>query len=171
MHDDSCELCGTAREARLREAGRRTKMLTDIRSHGYHKVGVFSEDEEESEFAYTVGMFHTYRHPELVVFGMSVEEEFAILDRVRDLVADGATFSHESKSTDVLSGSSVIFLDVSREEYDEYLVQAENFYRSDDFPALLISWPNAEGIFPWEIAAPGWLTQKQPAVWSATPSS
>lgn len=57
MHDESCELCGTAREAGLRKAGRRVEMLTSIRHDGYNKIGVFSETEGESEFSYTVGLW------------------------------------------------------------------------------------------------------------------
>jgi hypothetical protein len=165
QHDGSCELCGTAREAKLREKGLNVVMLTDIRREGYHKISVFSEVEGEPEFSYTVGLFHTYKHPELVIFGLSIEVELAILDTVHDLVAGGTRFMHGNSSSEVLDGASVVFLEFSRTEYDEYLGQAENFYRSDDFPVLMLTWPDRDGVFPWMNGAAEWLTQQQPALW------
>jgi hypothetical protein len=170
MHDDSCELCGVAREAKLREAGRNVKLLTNIRQDGYHKVGVFSDTPDTPDYAYTIGMFHTYKHPELVVFGLEIETEFAILDTVKDLVAAGTTFIDGDQSTDVLEGLSVRFLRFSNEKYDEYLGQAENFYRSNSYPVLVVTWPDGSGNFPWESQSPDWLLQRQPRVWSDIPS-
>ena len=169
-HDESCELCGTARESKLRQAGRQVEMLNNVQRHGYHKVGVFAETVADPEFAYTVGLFHTLSHPEIVIFGLEIETEFAILDTVQDLVAAGASFSDGSRSTEVLDGVSVVFLEFSRNHYEEYLGQAQNFYRSDDFPVLMLTWPDRDGLFPWMGGAAEWLTQRQPALWSMAPS-
>jgi hypothetical protein len=170
MHEESCELCGTAREANLREKGRRVEMLTDIRRDGYHKIGVLSEVEAEPEFSYTVGLFHTYKHPELVIFGLSVDTEQAILDTVSDLVANGRRFTRGDASSEILDGASVVFLEFSMAKYDDYLGQAESFYRSNDFPVLMLAWPDRDGVFPWTNGAAEWLTQQQPALWGSTPS-
>ena len=171
MHDESCELCGTARETKLREKGRRVEMLTDIQRDGYHKVGVFSEVEGEPEFSYTVGLFHVQKHPELVIFGLGIDTEFAILQTALELVANGARFAHGDVSSEMLSGHSVVFLEFSRAEYDEYLGQAENFYKSDDFPVLMLTWPDRDGMYPWSDGAADWLRQRQPALWSSAPSA
>lgn len=170
MHDESCELCGTVREANVHKAGHRTKLLSDIWRDGYHKVGVFSEAAGEPEFAYTVGIQHTYQHPELAIFGLDIDTEFDILDTVVDLVENGARFSHEVESAEVLDGARVVFLGFAKEHYDEYLTQAGNFYRSDSFPALLIAWPDRDGNFPWDKQAPEWLKLRQPVLWSSAPS-
>jgi hypothetical protein len=169
MHDESCELCGSAREAKLREAGHRIEMLTNIRRDGYHKMGVFSETEGEPEFSYTVGLFHTYEHPEVIIFGLEINAEFAVLHTVQELVANGMMFSHGDESFEVLDGTSVVFVDFSRVKYDEYLGQAENFYQSDDFPVLMLVWPDRDGVFPWSDGAADWLKRRQPALWSSVP--
>lgn len=171
MHDESCELCGTAREGKLRAKGRRVEMLTDIRRDGYHKIGVFSEVEGEPNFSYTVGMFHTYKHPELVVFGLDLDVGFAVLAAAKAQVAGGATFSPGDRSAEILDGTSVVFLGFAPTPYDEYLGQAQNFYRSDEFPVLMMTWPDREGVFPWAAGAPDWLKQRQPALWSSAPSA
>jgi hypothetical protein len=64
----------------------------------------------------------------------------------------------------------VVFLDLSREHYGDYLGKAQAFYRSDEFPALMLTWPDREGVFPWAGNAPDWLKDRQPALWSAAPT-
>ena len=107
IHDDSCESCGTAREAKLQAKGRRVEMLVNIRRDGYRKIGVFSEVEGESDFSYTVGLFHTYQRPELVIFGLSIANELAILDTVYDLVVGGMRFAHGDTSFEAPDGASI----------------------------------------------------------------
>ncbi|GAA4529389.1 DUF4262 domain-containing protein [Amycolatopsis samaneae] len=165
-HDDSCELCGVVREADLRSVGRGGEMLADIREDGFHKVGVFSEISGESEYSYTIGMFHTFQHAEVVVFGLEIETEFAILDTICGLVQAGSVFQEGDISPEVLEGVEVVFRDLGEAGCNEYLTQAKNFYKSDSYPVLIMAWPDGSGVFPWDDVAPGWLKERQPAVWN-----
>lgn len=165
MHDDSCDLCGVARERALISAGRGADVVATIRGTGYHKVGVFSEVPGEPDYSYTVGMFHMFRHPEVVVFGLDIETEFAIIDTIADLVEAGTIFRDEETSLDILNGTAVTFRKFAKAGYGDYLVQATNFYKSDSYPVLVVTWPDRAGAFPWDKSSPEWLRARQPAVW------
>lgn len=171
MHGESCELCGVNREASFRQAERSATILTDIRNFGYHKIGVFSEKGTNVSYSYTVGLFHSYEHPEVAVFGLEFDVEFAILDTINDLIANGKRFEHGGWSQEVLEGMPVRFLDFSRDLYPYYFGQSIDFYRSDHFPALTVTWPDKSGRFPWSDSSPDWLSQRQPKVWSEVPGT
>lgn len=45
------------------------KALADVQQHGWHVLKVM-EDNEGPAFAYTVGLYHSFGHPELIVVGL-----------------------------------------------------------------------------------------------------
>ncbi|MDG4769666.1 DUF4262 domain-containing protein [Solwaraspora sp. WMMD792] len=169
-HDESCELCGVERESKIKAAGRRAGLLANIRNYGFHKVGVFSEIPEEPSFSYSIGLYHTRGHPEIIILGLDIETEFAILDTIAGLIKEGGEFRHGSESSDILSNMAVKFVEFSRSHYGDYLGQAENFYLTDNFPVLMVAWPDRDGVFPWAEGSPEWLMRRQPALWSRLPS-
>jgi hypothetical protein len=48
------------------------KVLDDIETFGWHCVHIMAEGEFP-EYSFTVGLFHTYEHPELIIFGLHSE--------------------------------------------------------------------------------------------------
>ena len=40
------------------------KLLADIKSHGWHLIGI-DDDDEGPAYVFSVGMFHTLGHPEI----------------------------------------------------------------------------------------------------------
>lgn len=47
------------------------KLLDDVQGHGWHVIGV-EADNEGPAFAYSIGLYQTFGHPEVVVFGLSI---------------------------------------------------------------------------------------------------
>lgn len=169
QHDKECQLCGTTREREMQNSEIHADMIDHTRTFGFEKIGVVSDDGSEPDFAYTVGLSHTFNHPDLVIFGLDLKVAFAILDIAQGLVEAGTVFSHGSGSLDLLDGVPVTFLDVSPDGRSDHLEQATSFYQTDNFPALMIVWPGASGSYPWSDAAPTWLTRRQPALWTSLP--
>jgi hypothetical protein len=48
------------------------KVLEDIAEYGWHCVNIFAEDDLPP-YSFTVGVFDTYKHPELIIFGLPRE--------------------------------------------------------------------------------------------------
>ena len=74
------------------------KLVGDVREYGWHCVLVGAEGEADPPFAYTVGLTHTYGHPELVLVG---PWQFAhgILGAAVELVDDGARLRRATSPT------------------------------------------------------------------------
>jgi hypothetical protein len=47
------------------------KVLSDIERVGWHVMKVFARPNEKGpEWAFSIGLFHTYQHPEIIIFGL-----------------------------------------------------------------------------------------------------
>ncbi|MFI9449328.1 DUF4262 domain-containing protein [Amycolatopsis sp. NPDC052450] len=168
QHDNSCELCGADRESSVAEIPQAVRLISDIREYGYHKVGVFSEVDHEPDFSYTVGLEHLLGHSEVLVMGLEIEVEFAIIDSLVELVRSGAEFGDMIRSDSVLDGKEVCFRLLDKTLYAEYVQQAVNFYRTEDFSVLAVYWPDENGLFPWEEGVSAYLVERQPVLWSVS---
>src|SRR5688572_28013471 len=111
------------------------KLLADVERHGWHVVGV-EEDEEGPSFAYSIGLYYSFKHPELIVFGLPVRVMHQIINAVGEQVRSGERFGHLDESGDVLDGYNVAFRTVERRHYPDHFGYARWFYRGDRFPVL-----------------------------------
>ncbi len=71
------------------------KVLSYIRSHGWHMVGVES-DEEGPGSAYSVGLLRTFGHPEILVVGLDTPVLFGMINQIGELIRTGKRFEHYS---------------------------------------------------------------------------
>jgi len=143
------------------------KLLADVERHGWHVIGV-EGDEEGPGFAYSIGLYHSFRHPELILFGLPVRVMHHIINGIGEQVRAGKHFEHLDESGDVLDGYNVAFRTVERGPYRDYLGYARWFYRGDDFPALQCVWPDSRHRYPWHPEATPDLIRRQPVLSSDT---
>jgi hypothetical protein len=139
------------------------KLLADVKRHGWHVLGV-EQDGDGPGFAYSVGLYRSFGHPEVIVFGLPVPVLHRIINAVGEAVRSGERFGHLDESGDVLDGYNVAFRTVERRHYADYLGYARWFYRGDDFPALECVWPDAQHRYPWHPELPAALAQRQPVL-------
>jgi hypothetical protein len=127
-------------------------VLRNVRKHGCHIVGL-PDGERGPGYAFSVGLFANYSHPELVIFGLGSDTSVKIINDVRDRAAAGHKFVDGDISDDILEGGyKVCFWDVPLKAYDSYLGTAIWFYAKSPrpFPCLKIIWQDRHGRFPWE---------------------
>ncbi|MBR0955570.1 DUF4262 domain-containing protein [Bradyrhizobium canariense] len=74
-------------------------ILRNVRNHGCHIVGI---PDAAPPFAFSIGLFLNYGHPELIIFGQRSENAHAIINLVRDRVAEGHKFVDGDISGDLL---------------------------------------------------------------------
>jgi hypothetical protein len=139
------------------------KLLADFGRHGWHVVGV-EEDEEGPGFAYSIGLYRSFGHPEVIVFGLPVRVMHRTINGVGEQVRSGERFGHLDEAGDVLEGYNVAFRTVKRRHYADYLGYARWFYRGDDFPALQCVWPDSAHRYPWHPEFDAALSRRQPVL-------
>jgi hypothetical protein len=118
--------------------------------------------EREPNYAYTVGLFKRFRHPEVIMFGLAPDVLHQILNGIGDRVRDGQRVSAPSVSSDILEGYECAFREVAPAARGAYMGAATEFYGHDDFPALHCIWPDREGRFPWDRGASVEFRRLQP---------
>jgi hypothetical protein len=137
-------------------------IFRNVRNHGCHIVGI---PDANPPFAFSIGLFLNYGHPELIIFGQRSENAQAIINLVRDRVAEGHTFVDGDICSDLLENDYKLgFWQVPFKAYPEYLGTAVWFYSNSQlaFPCLQIIWQDVNRHFPWETECRADVKEDQP---------
>ncbi len=106
------------------------------------------QDEHSPQFSYSVGLFKTYKHPEIIVFGLDEDVAHGILNALARRIKAGEKFEAGTMDNKTVTGFDVLFEDVSAEGIRERMRSARWFNGSVSFPAVQLFWPDENGIFP-----------------------
>jgi len=105
-------------------------------------------------WAYTVGLFENFEHPEIVIFGLKADNRHRILNWIGDNVKKKTPFTADKEHDWVLDNYKCWSKLVQKRWYYDLLGYARWFYKtereSDNFPCVQALWPDKEGIFPWQ---------------------
>lgn len=140
------------------------KLFSDVKDPGWHVISVL-EDNEGPGFAYTIGLYHNYRHPEIIVCGLDVPILWRIVNVICEKVKEGDRFENCHEAEGVLEGYLVFFRTMVQRCYREYLGYARWFYEGDDFPVLQCIWPDKAQRYPWHPDANEPFRQRQPVLY------
>lgn len=108
-----------------------------------------SEDEIGPAFSYSIGLFQTYKHPEIILFGLPQEFRQVIINNCAIKIKEGETYKPDELYGDILPDYDCVFKVVPSEWYDDYVGQAQSFYHGSSFPLLQCVWPDLTRKFPW----------------------
>ncbi|MCP3446465.1 DUF4262 domain-containing protein [Bradyrhizobium sp. CCGUVB14] len=125
-------------------------VLRNVRNHGCHITGI---PDANPPFAFSIGLYLNYGHPELIIFGQSFHSAQAIINLIRDRAAAGHKFVDGDISDELLeNGYKLGFWQVPFAAYPDYLGIAIWFYRKSRlaFPCLQVVWQDVDRHFPWE---------------------
>ncbi|AYQ28874.1 MULTISPECIES: DUF4262 domain-containing protein [unclassified Polaromonas] len=116
----------------------------DIARYG---CSVISISDEEPPFAYTVGLWQTQRHPELIIFGLPQQVMANILNAVVTKMKNSATRELPRSHQDIGGSYGIQVMAANKAHLDRYFGFALGFYE-ERFPIAQIVWPDREGRFP-----------------------
>lgn len=134
--------------------------IGEIRTHGWFRISV-PADAEGPGFSYTTGLWVSARHPELIVFGLSDSTAHAVFwDVFRD-IQNGYQIDAGTRTDRIFGNAPAYALPVASKYYADYLGWSRWFYAGDDFPCLLIVWPDTAHAFPWEAEFEPSLSARQ----------
>jgi len=126
------------------------KLLSDIEEYGWHVVFV-AEEPDTPRFAFTVGLYYRYAHPEILVMGLRQPTAHSLLHSMVARIQHGERFESGAFITGIAS-FPLALVPVHTDHFREYLGYGIWFYRSlsAPFPALQLVWPDGSGLFPWQ---------------------
>ena len=83
------------------------KALADIEEYGCHILYVL-EDDEHPPFAYSVGIQHNFKVPELVIIGLKPQLSQTIINEYCRRVRGGERFNIGERASGFLGGASTV---------------------------------------------------------------
>ena len=125
----------------------RTK--SNIEKFGLQVIMVNATDYSPS-FAYSIGLYETYKHPEIICFGLPNDLGHGIINDVAALIKNGEQIRPLKNYDNIFKNSRSEFLKVDERNIDDYFAAALNFYQTTKFPALQLVWTDRNDKFPWE---------------------
>jgi hypothetical protein len=125
-----------------------------VQEYGWHALAVEGEGDNPS-FIYTIGLAHTFGHPELVVLGLGPRVGHRLLADMVDDIKGGRAYEAGQRYGGVLAGVDVAVRSVHPTQHAILLGYAMGFYRLYSRPELLsarqVFWPDKAGLFPFEL--------------------
>lgn len=143
------------------------KLLADVDEYGLHIVHV-PEGTEGPAFSYTIGLWHNFEQPEVLVFGLPDEVAHELLNAIADAADDGRKFLDQHRHEGLLVGYAVRFVAVPAHAYARHLGLARWAYEGDDFPCVQLVWPDKQGRWPWESGVRDGFRESQPVLGRAS---
>ena len=128
------------------------KVLDDIKRVGWHTLGVFaSSGEDGPDWAFSIGLYHMFGHPEVIVMGLPIGTCQEIVNVIGNHVKDGTQYRADNHYTEILTDPfRCAFKEVLHSNYKDHVGYALWFYESDKFPLLQCFWPDKQFRLPWE---------------------
>lgn len=145
----------TAVDLEARKAAFVRRLNSNIKESGFSVVAIFptgDEPEPTPGFAYTVGMWETWKQPELLSVGLPREVAHSIYwDIARRIEAggDGARYRDGDVADGLLEGGyKVAFRAIAPPHHP--LAFARRHYGKARFEAVQMVYPDEQHRFPWD---------------------
>lgn len=144
------------------------KKLTDsIAEHGWHVIKVM-EDGPSPEFCFSVGLYKTFGHPEIIIIGLDMDLAHELINLMGDEISAGGSFTAGEFYEDIIEDYACYMLAVEEEYYEDWIGTAIGFYGAKNFPVLQCVYPNMDRIYPWQPEWPEEMDDLQPLLGEMT---
>ncbi len=103
----------------------------------------------EPPFAYTVGLFANFHHPELLIVGLPLDAMHTMLNTLGERIKAGDVFTPTDRIAGVIKRFEVVVRAVKKpKSLSEYVWYARRFYGRKRFSLMQVLWPDRDGKFP-----------------------
>jgi len=154
VNNDKPHTC-TDKETLLKET------RSNIQQYGHHVI-MLNATNYSPAFAYSIGLWETYHHPELICFGLSIELMHQIINDVAEMIKAGQKIAAGNSYSEIFKDSKATFLKVDERNIGDYFSVALNYYEDKPFEALQLIWTDRNDKFPWETHFEEEFEFKQP---------
>ena len=129
------------------------KIYDDVEKFGWHVINVF-EDDDYPEFSYSIGFFHFFNHPEVIIIGLRHELVHVLINNMGEDVRKSTSYSREGFYSNILDDFDCWIGTVPETHFPNHVGWASWFYKTNAFPLVQCVYPTVDGIFPWDPVFP-----------------
>lgn len=140
------------------------KVLREIHTDGWQITGVLAREQDKGpDFAYSIGLFHSFGHPEIILFGLPIDICMRAVNVIGIDICSGTRFEPRAVYDRILSAPHrCCFREVNHRHYHDHVGYALWFYETDPFPMLQCFWSDENGRFPWDPGCSAYARDAQP---------
>ncbi len=126
------------------------KLLADVASYGWHFI-IIKAEEKLPAYAFTVGLYYTFSHPEILIMGLSHQTMASLLQLIVEKIRSGHRYADGDACAELAAGRA-IFRTIDLTQYREYLGYAIWFYANlpTAFPSLQLISADKSNRYPWD---------------------
>ncbi len=121
----------------------------NVKKYGWYIAQFFATDYLPS-FAYTIGLWKNYGHPEIISFGFTIETLGAILNIAGEKIKSGEAIRTSHAYQHFFNSAKIQFIPVQIEYLPDYFGYGIWYNKDKPFPALQLVWSDRYDRFPWE---------------------
>ena len=140
------------------------EFAADVATYGWVVMKVAANSPPDPDFAYSIGLFQSYGHPEIILVGLPEGIAHQIINDVGAAVRAGKRYTAGSTSGEFLEGYNVTFRVVPDYQFGAYLGWGCRYYGERAFPALQLVYPDRAGRWPWHDEASDAFRAAQPVL-------
>lgn len=137
------------------------QLLEHVDEFGWSVIGR-EADSLGPAYAYTVGLWETLQHPEIVVVGLDSEQAMALLNRMGDAIKVGQRFEPGQSLDGYVARYALKFVAVHPANVAAAFGYASWYYGNDGTPMIQCLWPDAVGRYPDEEKFDDRFRDRQP---------
>lgn len=137
------------------------KIKAGIENYGWFVIQVL-EDDNNPPFGYSIGLFETFGHAEVLIVGLKLELIHSLINIIGEQIRNGTTFHEGHFYSDILTDYQCYLTSVDPANYSDYVYQAVKYYNGEDFPLLQCIYPTVKNVYPWETEWPEEIAYLQP---------
>jgi hypothetical protein len=137
------------------------KIVNEVNVHGWSVI-VIEATEYLPSFAYTIGLWEKFGHPEIIAFGLTVKTLHEVLNIAGENIKNGKKYNINTHYPDFFSlGDSQLVL-VDFRYIADYFNYAVWFNKGIEFHALQIVWTDRNNKYPWQVGFEEEFVYRQP---------
>lgn len=121
----------------------------NIEEYGCH-LALIEADNYMPAFAYSIGLFEKFQHPEICCFGLSTQVMGQLINHLASMIKDGLEIELDRSYPRLIKGYDIRFIEVRKEHFANNFGYGGWYYKNFDFPMLQMIWPDKENKLPWE---------------------
>jgi hypothetical protein len=143
-----------------------------VAANGWQAISV---TDHPPPFIYTCGLMTTFHEPEIILFGLSPEVAYSILQALVEDIRGGHSFAVPGVYEGVLIKLPIAIRPVDPSQHELYLGYAMGHCRYTSNPGGLVAvqvfWPDEQGLFPFDDGCDAEVSSLQPRLDLAVPGS
>lgn len=122
----------------------------NIQKYGWQYQYVFDENGDKPSFAYSIGFYQSFSHPEVMIFGLKKEIMHTLLSSIASDIKNNVCFELDKRFSGLLNGGfETMFKQLRATEKSKFAGTALRYY-GHDIPVWVLFWPDRNNRLPFE---------------------